>query len=69
MAIAAHDGLAHTIRPAHTPIDGDTVFALATGAVEAPPDPDIPASMSPETRLTAALGAAAADVLAHAVLA
>jgi L-aminopeptidase/D-esterase-like protein len=69
MAIAAHDGLAHTIRPAHTPIDGDTVFALATGAVAVPPDPDIPASMSPETKLTAALGAAAADVLAHAVLA
>ena len=34
VAIAAHDGLARTIRPAHTPIDGDTVFVLATGAVE-----------------------------------
>ncbi|MCV7099385.1 P1 family peptidase, partial [Mycobacterium palustre] len=36
VAIAAHDGLARTIRPAHTPLDGDTVFALATGAVEVP---------------------------------
>ena len=34
VAIAAHDGLARTIRPSHTPLDGDTVFALATGAVE-----------------------------------
>ena len=68
LAIAAQDGLAHTIRPAHTPLDGDTVFALATGAVEVPPEADIPASMSPETKLTAKLGAAAADVLAHAVL-
>lgn len=68
MAVAAHDGLAHSIRPAHTPIDGDTVFALATGAVEVPPDPDIPAHMSPETKLVAALGAAAADCLAVAVL-
>ena len=34
VAVAAHDGLARTIRPCHTPLDGDTVFALATGAVE-----------------------------------
>jgi len=35
VAIAAHDGLARTLRPAHTPLDGDTVFALApeTGLV------------------------------------
>jgi L-aminopeptidase/D-esterase-like protein len=67
-AVAAQDGLAHSILPAHTPVDGDTVFSLATGAVEVPPDGDIPASMSPETRLVAKLGAAAADVLARAVL-
>jgi L-aminopeptidase/D-esterase-like protein len=29
----AHDGLARTIRPAHVPWDGDTLFALSTGAV------------------------------------
>lgn len=32
LAIMAHDGLARAIRPLHTPFDGDTVFALATGA-------------------------------------
>lgn len=72
VAVAAHDGLAHTIRPAHTPIDGDTVFALATGAIEVPPEaqkgPATPASLSPETKLVAAIGAAAADCLAQAVL-
>jgi L-aminopeptidase/D-esterase-like protein len=68
IAIAAHDGLARTIRPCHTPLDGDTVFALATGAVEVPPDPETPASMSPEVSLITAVGAAAADVLARAVL-
>lgn len=31
LAIMATDGLATAIRPAHTPADGDTVFALATG--------------------------------------
>ncbi|MGV0794461.1 P1 family peptidase [Mycolicibacterium sp. XJ1819] len=69
VAVAAHDGLARTIRPCHTPLDGDTVFALATGAVEVPLDPDTPASMSPEVPLVTAVGAAAADCLARAVLA
>ncbi len=68
IAIAAQDGLARTIRPAHTPLDGDTVFALATGAVEVPPPADAPAAMSPETRLVTEVGAAAADCLARAVL-
>ncbi|MCV7283524.1 P1 family peptidase [Mycolicibacterium flavescens] len=68
VAVAAHDGLARTIRPCHTPIDGDTVFALATGAVEVPPDPTTPASMSPEVPLITQVGAAAADCLARAVM-
>jgi L-aminopeptidase/D-esterase-like protein len=68
VAVAAHDGLARTIRPCHTPLDGDTVFALATGAVEVPPDPTTPASMSPEVPLITEIGAAAADCLARAVL-
>ncbi|MBC7143670.1 MAG: P1 family peptidase [Rhodobacteraceae bacterium] len=32
MATAAHDGMARAIVPSHTPIDGDLVFAAATGA-------------------------------------
>ncbi|MEW5421791.1 P1 family peptidase [Amorphus sp. 3PC139-8] len=32
LAIAAHDGFARALWPAHTPYDGDTVFALSTGA-------------------------------------
>ncbi|MDR0856717.1 MAG: P1 family peptidase [Clostridiales bacterium] len=31
----AHDGLAMSIRPVHTRMDGDTLFALATGEVDA----------------------------------
>lgn len=41
LAGVAHDGLARAVRPAHSMFDGDTVFALATGASEldpAPPD-------------------------------
>jgi L-aminopeptidase/D-esterase-like protein len=32
LAQVAHDGLAHSIRPVHTPMDGDTLFALGTGS-------------------------------------
>jgi L-aminopeptidase/D-esterase-like protein len=31
LAMAAHDGFARAIWPAHTPADGDLIFALATG--------------------------------------
>jgi L-aminopeptidase/D-esterase-like protein len=31
LAIMAQAGLARVIRPAHSPVDGDTIFALATG--------------------------------------
>ena len=68
IASTAHDGLARSIRPAHTPVDGDTVFALATGAVEVPPPADVPAAFSPETALASAVGIAAADCLARAVV-
>ena len=53
VAQMAQDGLAQTIRPAHTMFDGDTIFALATGEQEA----DI--SM---------VGAFAAEVMAEAIV-
>ena len=56
VARMAHDGLARTIDPVHTMLDGDTVFALATGAAGVPAD-------------VTTVGAAAATVLAQAVLA
>jgi L-aminopeptidase/D-esterase-like protein len=68
VAIVAHDGLARSIHPAHTPVDGDMVFALATGAIEVTPPADTPAAFSPETWLVTAVGAAAAECLARAVL-
>jgi L-aminopeptidase/D-esterase-like protein len=68
IASTAHDGLARSIRPAHTPVDGDTVFALATGAIEVAAPADLPAAFSPETHLATEVGSAAADCLAHAVV-
>lgn len=38
LAQVGHDGLARTIRPVHTAMDGDTLFALATGKNPMPID-------------------------------
>ena len=56
LAIMADDGLARAIRPSHAPLDGDTVFAAATGK----------RPLNDLHDLTE-LGAVAADVLARAV--
>jgi len=56
-AIMAQDGFARAIRPSHTPTDGDTVFALATGKHDLDDDP----------YAFSALGTLAADCLARAV--
>ncbi|HMK84397.1 MAG TPA: P1 family peptidase [Steroidobacteraceae bacterium] len=34
IAMMAHDGIARAVRPAHTPFDGDTLFAIASGALK-----------------------------------
>ncbi|HEX4682506.1 MAG TPA: P1 family peptidase [Gemmatimonadaceae bacterium] len=55
VAQMAQDGLARSINPAHTPYDGDTLFALTTA----------------ESRVAAnlaAVGALAADVVSQAIL-
>ena len=53
VAQMAHDGLARTIRPLHTSIDGDVVFSLSCGERSVSAD---------------VAGALAADVLAQAVV-
>ncbi len=37
MAIAAHDGMARSLVPSHTPFDGDLIFAASLGEAEADP--------------------------------
>jgi L-aminopeptidase/D-esterase-like protein len=55
MAQMAHDGLARAVRPAHTMLDGDTLFALATGTSDIAVDVNT-------------IGAFAAEVMAQAIL-
>ena len=38
VATVAHDSIARAVRPAHTMYDGDTIFSLATGSLNAPYD-------------------------------
>lgn len=54
VAQMAHDGLARAIDPVHTPYDGDTIFAAATGKSASPMD-------------TSVVGALAATLMAKAV--
>ncbi len=53
VAQMAHDGIARAVRPAHTMLDGDTLFTLATGQVQA--DVNV-------------VGAFAAEVVAQAIV-
>ncbi|MFJ8674219.1 P1 family peptidase [Streptomyces sp. NPDC093589] len=71
LAGTAHDGLARAVRPVHLLSDGDTVFALSTGARPLAPEG---ALADPVFGMHAELGplneilAAGADVLARAVV-
>ena len=38
LAVMAQAGLSRAVRPVHTPVDGDTIFALATGTNDTPAD-------------------------------
>ena len=60
IAIMAQDGIARAVRPAHTPFDGDTVFALASGAMP------LDGHLTRPTHI-ARIGAAAADCLTRAI--
>jgi L-aminopeptidase/D-esterase-like protein len=60
LAIMAQDGLARAIRPAHTPFDGDTLFAVATGTHALPAN-------APRAMQIAAIGSALADCVARAI--
>jgi L-aminopeptidase/D-esterase-like protein len=46
--VAGHDGLARATNPAHTQLDGDTLFALATGRAPRHPGMLVLAAMAAE---------------------
>lgn len=65
VAAMAHDGMARAVYPAHTPFDGDTVFALSTGlALGWEPSKHWAEEMERAGRI----GAAAAEALSAAIV-
>ena len=60
VAMMAQDGIARAVRPAHTPFDGDTVFAVASGALR------FHVSIERSAHV-ARIGSASADCLARAI--
>jgi len=58
IAVMASDGLARALRPAHTPFDGDLVFALTTASRPV---------TEPRARQLMRLGSIAADTLARTI--
>jgi L-aminopeptidase/D-esterase-like protein len=57
LAVMAHDGFAHALRPTHAALDGDTIFAAATGT----------AARHPDLREQSEIGMQAGDCLARAI--
>jgi len=57
LAVQAHDGMAHALRPAHAWLDGDLIFTASTERHPRPPTP----------RELAEIGMLAADTLARAI--
>ncbi|MDT0213356.1 P1 family peptidase [Rothia sp. ARF10] len=62
LAEVSHDGLARALSPVHTAYDGDAVFALATGDVEAPDELDL-------VRVQAVAAECLTRAIGHAMLA
>jgi L-aminopeptidase/D-esterase-like protein len=60
VAMMAQDGIARAVRPAHTPFDGDLVFALSSGERPLPDGND-------RWLAIARIGSAAADCVARAI--
>ncbi|MEU2257932.1 P1 family peptidase [Nocardia xishanensis] len=67
MAATAHDGLARAVRPAHSPLDGDTLFALATGTAQ-PARVPLPPAFPDDLLLLDALCTAAALCVERAIV-
>ena len=68
IAMSAHDGLARAIHPVHSPLDGDTVFAVATGAREVDPSPLVPPGMNPDIAVLAEICRVAVTVTQRAIV-
>jgi len=68
LAVAGHDGLARAIRPAHSPLDGDTIFALSTGTRSVVTETSMPKAFAVDLPVLDAVTAVAANVVERAIV-
>lgn len=81
LAMCGHDGISWAVRPAHSPLDGDTLFAVSTAAKETADSPHKSSSMVDDpatttemmttetmTALCAASSQVVCDAIVHAVV-
>lgn len=81
LAMCGHDGISWAVRPAHSPLDGDTLFAVSTAAKETADSPHKSSSMVDDpatttemmttetmTALCAASSQVVCDAIVHAVI-
>lgn len=81
LAMCGHDGISWAVRPAHSPLDGDTLFAVSTAAKETADSPHNSSSMVDDpatttemmttetmTALCAASSQVVCDAIVHAVV-
>ncbi|MEJ6019141.1 P1 family peptidase [Corynebacterium sp. H113] len=61
LAMCGHDGLARAIRPAHAPMDGDTLFCVSIGGNDS-------AALSVDSTELAMLTVAASDAVENAIV-
>lgn len=67
LAMCGHDGISWAVRPAHSPLDGDTLFAVSTASEETALE-ETAITTETMTALCAASSQVVCDAIVHAVV-
>lgn len=68
LAMCGHDGISWAVRPAHSPLDGDTLFAVSTASEESAPQESALEETAITTETMTALCAASSQVVCDAIV-
>lgn len=68
LAMCGHDGISWAVRPAHSPLDGDTLFAVSTASEESAAQETASTTETMTTETMTALCAASSQVVCDAIV-
>ncbi|MCG7231091.1 P1 family peptidase [Corynebacterium propinquum] len=68
LAMCGHDGISWAVRPAHSPLDGDTLFAVSTASQETALQESAAQETASTTETMTALCAASSQVVCDAIV-